>query len=160
MTAANGLAASSTHSFTVDYLTTDGRQSPISASTSGTTWSGLNWGGIPYEWMQMYYGNDVSKWPSAAAPVAAGGPTLFDIFQTGGNPLDSSTWLVQKLVQTSQGMFLTWNTQPGMTYQVQIKTNLTSAWSNFDAPRFAAGTSDSIYVGGNPSSYFRIQLQR
>ena len=30
MTAANGLTAGSTHSFQVDYVTTDGRQSPIS----------------------------------------------------------------------------------------------------------------------------------
>lgn len=160
MTAANGLTASSAHSFAVDYVTTDGRRSPLSPSTSGTTWSGLNWGGIPYEWMTNYFGTDMSKWPSASAPVVAGGPTLLDIFQTGSNPLDSNTWLVQTLIQTSQGMFLTWNTQPGLTYQVQIKTNLTSAWNNFGPPRFAAGTSDSVYVGGNPASYFRIQLQR
>ena len=48
----------------------------------------------------------------------------------------------------------------GHTYQVQIKANLTSSWNDFGAPRFAAGTSDSIYVGGNPASYFRIQLRR
>ncbi|MGA2871339.1 MAG: hypothetical protein ABSF34_19520, partial [Verrucomicrobiota bacterium] len=49
MTAANGLTTNSTHSFQLGYVTTAGDQSPLSPSTSGTTWSGLNWGGIPYE---------------------------------------------------------------------------------------------------------------
>ncbi len=64
MTSANGLAANSTHSFRVDYVTTDGRKSPISPSASGTTWQGYNWGGIPFEWMTQYYGSDISKWPA------------------------------------------------------------------------------------------------
>ena len=38
MTAANGLTKSSTHSFQMDYVTTDGRRSPLSPSASGTTW--------------------------------------------------------------------------------------------------------------------------
>jgi hypothetical protein len=56
-------------------------------------------------------------------------------------------------------MFLYWNTQPGLTYQVLVKTNLTAAWSNLGALRFAAGTNDSIYVGGAPAGYYQIQLQ-
>ena len=56
-------------------------------------------------------------------------------------------------------MFLSWNTQPGVTYQVQVTTNLTT-WSNFGAPRFAAGTKDSIYVGGSPAGYYRVMLMR
>ena len=44
MTAANGLTTNSTHSFQVDYVTTDGRRSPISPSASGTTWSGSELG--------------------------------------------------------------------------------------------------------------------
>jgi len=59
-------------------------------------------------------------------------------------------------------MFLNWNTQPGLTYQVQMKTNFTSSWSvvpNASA-RFAAGTNDSIYVGGGSAGYYRVQLLR
>jgi hypothetical protein len=44
-----------------------------------------------------------------------------------------------------------------LTYQVQVSTNL-SAWSNLGTPRFAAGTSDSIYVGGSPAGYYRVQV--
>jgi len=60
MAAANGLTASSTHSFQLDYTTTDGRRSPMSAPASGTTWLGYYWGtppyAIPVEWMTMYFG--------------------------------------------------------------------------------------------------------
>jgi hypothetical protein len=158
MTAANGLTKNSTHSFAVDYVTTDARRSPMSPSASGSTWIGLNWGGIPYEWMEYYFGEDVSQWPSASSPVASGGLTLLQIFLTGGNPFDSSTWLQTSLVKTSQGMFLNWNPQPGLTYQVQVKTNMAqTTWSNLGSPRYAAGTNDSVYV---PAGYYQVLLQR
>jgi hypothetical protein len=48
---------------------------------------------------------------------------------------------------------------PGQTYQVQVATNM-AAWSNLGAPRFAAGASDSIYVGGTPAGYYRVVLLR
>jgi hypothetical protein len=155
MTAANGLTKNSVHSFAVDYLTTDGRRAPLSPAVGGATWGGLNWGGIPYEWMEQYFGGDVSQWPSANARPAAGAPTLLQIFQSGGDPTNSATWLQQTLVQTSQGLFLNWNTQPGHVYQVQVTTNLTS-WTNVGLPRMAAGTSDSVYVGGQSAGFYRV----
>jgi len=163
MTAANGLSTNSTHSFTVDYVTTAGGRSPQSPSASGTTWSGLNWGGIPYEWMAEYFGGyspttgkyTTRFWQPASSALAPN-VTLLGVFMSGGNPLDSTTWLTSSVVQTSQGMFLAWNTQPGLTYQVQQTTNFTS-WSNVGAPRYAAGTSDSIYIGGNAAGFYRIQ---
>jgi hypothetical protein len=165
MTSANGLTASSTHAFQVAYTTTGGRQSPLSAATTNTTWSGLSWGGVPYEWMAAYFGGysggvyHTNFWPAASSPVASGGPALLAVFLTGGNPFDSSTWLQTALSKTSQGIFLHWNTQPGLTYQVQASTNLGS-WFNLGSPRFAAGTNDSIYVGGSPAGYYQIQLKR
>ena len=159
MTAANGLLKNSTHSFQVDYVTTDFRRSPLSPSVSGTTWSGLNWGGIPFEWMEEYYGDDVGQWPSANSRLTPNGPTLLQVFWSGGNPLDPTTWLQTALTATSQGMFLSWNTQPGLTYQVQGTTNF-SSWSNVGAPRFAAGTNDSMSVGGNGLGYYRVMLLR
>jgi hypothetical protein len=168
MTAANGLTASSTHSFTVDYTTMDGRRSPLSPPTSGSTWGGQSWGGIPFEWMTANYGSltvtfvggvPSYNWPSPTAPVTPGGPSLVSIFVSGGNPNDPTTWLKQGLTRTSQGLFLNWNTQPGATYQVQMTTNF-STWSNVGSPRFAAGTSDSIYVGGSSVGYYRLVLLR
>ncbi|MGH7988655.1 MAG: hypothetical protein ACREDS_00465 [Limisphaerales bacterium] len=160
MTAANGLTASSTHSFTVDYVTTDGRRSPISPAASGATWSRCNYmnSGVPCDWISEMY--TTNPWPSNVnAPIVPGGPTVYQVFLSGGNPFDSSTWLTTQLSNTPQGLFLTWNTQPGLTYQVQVTTNLTT-WNNLGSPRFTAGTSDSIFVGGAPSGYYRVVLLR
>ena len=158
MTAANGLTVNSTHSFQADYVTTDGRRSPLSPSASGTTWQGYSWGGIPFEWMTGIYGSDLSQWPSATK-VLGGRLTVYGAFLSGSNPLDPTTWLKQQIVRTQQGYFLTWNTQPGATYQVQVSTNLTT-FINLGSPRFAAGNSDSIYVGGNASGFYQIVLMR
>ena len=160
MTVANGLTNSSTHSFRVDYVLTDGRRSPLSPSASGTTWQGYSWGGIPLEWMQQYYGYDLTSWPSASSKPGGSGYTVYQVFLTGGSPLDPSTWLKQSPpFKTSQGLFISWNTTPGATYQVMQTTDL-QAWSNYGSPRFAAGTSDSVNVGGNNKAYFRILLLR
>jgi hypothetical protein len=168
MTAANGLTHGSTHSFQVDYVTTAGRRSPISPSASGATWSGLNWGGIPYEWMVEFFGGyyggtyHTNSWPSPNQPPPdspVGSPTMLQLFLSGGIPYEPGTWLVTQLSNTPQGLFLSWNTMPGQTYQVQVMTNM-PAWSNLGAPRFAAGNTDSIYVGGTPAGYYRIVLLR
>ncbi len=73
MTAANGLTASSSNYFQVDYVTTDGRRSPLSPPAGGTTWSGDNYYGIPFEWMEKYYGYNFANWPANVnAPLASG----------------------------------------------------------------------------------------
>jgi hypothetical protein len=160
MTAANGLTSSTTHSFQVDYVRTDGKRSPLSPAASGTTWSGLSWGGIPYEWMAVYFGSDVSKWPAATADSDGDGVNNLQEFLSGTIPTNSASVLQVQLVQTGQGMFLNWPTLPGATYQVQVKTSLTVAWSNLGSPRFAAGTIDSINVGGSAVGYYRVTLLR
>lgn len=157
MTAADGLTPTNTHSFALEYQTTSGLVSPMSPSASGTTWEGCDYYGVPCEWMEEFYGNNIGSWPSATTPVAAGGPTLLQIFLSGGNPTNPATWLKTTLTQTSQGMFLSWNTQPGMTYQVQVTTDFRT-WTNFGAPRFEAGTSDSVFVGNGAAGYYRVQL--
>jgi hypothetical protein len=162
MTAANGLTTNATHSFKLDYVKTDGARSPLSPAASGTTWSGLNWGGIPYEWMQANFGPYTNGWPAPNQQPINGpssSPTVLQLFLSGGIPYQPATWLQQALTQTAQGLFLSWNTQPGATYQVQQTTNLTS-WSNVGSPRFAAGTTDSIYVGGSAAGYYRVTLLR
>jgi hypothetical protein len=166
MTAANGLSTNTTVSFQVSYVTTDGRTpTTVSPPASGTTWSGLNWGGIPYEWMAAYYGGYINgkyytnNWPLASSSLGQR-LTLYGAFVSGANPYDSSTWLKTQFTSTAEGMFLSWNTQPGATYQVQVSTDL-KTWNNSGAPRFAAGTSDSIYIGsGNPAGYYQVILMR
>jgi hypothetical protein len=165
MTAALGLTTNSTHSFQVDYVTVDGRRSPISPSVTGTSWSGLNWYGIPYEWMAQYFGGYnngkyiTTFWPLPGVKLTAGGPSLSDVFLSGGNPLDSSTWLQTSLTRTSQGLFLKWNTQPGFTYQVQ-KTSDFKAWTNLGGARFAHDTTDAITVEAGSVGYYRVVLLR
>jgi len=160
MTVTNGLAASSTHSFQVEYVTSGGSYSPISAAAAGSTWSGGHLNGIPVEWLEQYYGNAIADWPANVnAPLAPGGLTLRQVFQSGGSPLDAGTWLRTSLSATDQGMFLGWNTLPGQTYQVQTMSG-SATWTNLGAPRFAAGAGDSILVGGGSAGYYRVLLLR
>jgi hypothetical protein len=161
MTAANGLTTNAAVSFQLDYLTTAGKRSPISPATGGTTWSGSNYNGIPVEWMQQFYGTNSAAWPANVnAPLAPGGLSLLQVFLSGGDPLDPATWLQTQLLNSPQGLFLTWNTVLGQTYQVQVLTNLSAAWSNLGAPRFAADDSDSIFVGNSAAGFYRVLLLR
>jgi hypothetical protein len=150
-----GLGASTTHSFQIAFVTSDNRRSPLSTAATATTWSGFSWGGIPFEWMSLYYGSDTSLWPRAGAALAADGPTVLEVFLSGANPLVPSTWLRIQLVASAQGMFLNWNPQPGFIYQVQTSADLAS-WVNAGSPRFAAGAQDSVYVGVNKMGYYRV----
>jgi hypothetical protein len=178
MAAANGLTASSTHSFQLDYTTTDGRRSPMSAPASGTTWLGYYWGtppyAIPVEWMTMYFGPNQTSWPSPTADSDGDGMNNYQEFLAGTNPTNAASVLRVQISKTSsqgaqpqqlglspQGMFVIWNTQPGLTYQVQVTTDFTS-WSVVPngSARFAAGTNDSIFVGGGSAGYYRVLLLR
>jgi hypothetical protein len=87
--------------------------------------------------------------------VAPGGPTILQVFLTGADPTNPVAWLRTAINLTAQGYFLTWNPQPGMTYQVQTSTNLTT-WVNTGSPRFAAGSIDSLYIGLSSTGYYRV----
>jgi hypothetical protein len=159
MTAANGLTTNNTHSFALEYQTSAGFLSPISPSSNGTTWSGLNWYGIPYEWMVANFGPHTNSWPmpnQIPSGSQTGSPTTMQLFLTGGIPYEPNTWLEMSLTRSPKGLYLNWNTQPGMTYQVQSTTNF-KTWNNFGAPRFEAGTNDSISLVNGPP-YYRVQL--
>ena len=155
MTATNGLAVDTSYSFQVDYVTTGGRRSPLSPATQGTTWGTNNYKGLlPVQWMAQYWGYG-NAWPGPDDPVAPGGPTVLQAFLTGADPTNPATWLRTAINSTAQGYFLTWNPQPGLTYQVQTSTDLT-AWQNLGSPRFAVGASDSLYIGLSNAGYYRV----
>jgi hypothetical protein len=97
--------------------------------------------------------NNYQEFLSGTSPTTSASVLRVQISKTAQKPQG------QQFSQNLQGMYLSWNTQPGFTYQVQLTTNFT-AWSNVDAPRFAAGTSDSIYVGGGAAGYYRVLLLR
>lgn len=153
---ATGLAPASSHGYRLAYVLTDGRRSPLSGATFNTTYSGgATWGGIPQEWMVAYFGNDMSLWPSPSLDSDGDGASNRNEFLAGTNPTDANSALRIRLQYTAQGLYLNWNTQPGLMYQVQTTTNL-SGWQNVGGPRFAAGYLDSMYVGGNNVGLFRI----
>ena len=152
MTAANGLTANSSNYFQVTYSTTSGSQAPLSPATGATTWSGISYYGIPVEWMEEYWGD---AWPSATAPLSPGGPTPLQAFLSGANPLEPATWLTTALVNSAEGFYLTWNPQPGHTYQVESSSDL-HTWVSVGSPRFAPGNLDSILVGSTAPAYYRI----
>jgi hypothetical protein len=150
---ATGLAQSSTHSYRLAYVLTDGRRSPLSGATTNSTYSTVSYSGIPGEWMAYYYGED---WPLANADTDGDGVSTKNEFLQGTDPNDVASVLKYQLRPSPQGMFLDWNTQAGLVYQVQSKSTPAGAWVNFGGPRFAAGTNDSTYVGGNNAAFFRI----
>jgi hypothetical protein len=160
MSSIHGLLAGSTHSFQVGYVLNDGRRAPLSPPAKGKTWSGATWGGIPWEWMVENFGATATNlWLAADNRLSADGPTLAQVFLSGGKPQDSSTWLKTALEHAKNGMYLHWNTQPGAKYQVEVTTNLVT-WQAVGKPRFAAGGTDSIYIGGGPVGYYRVLLLR
>ena len=63
---------------------------------------------------------------------------------------------MRRLQPTAQGLYLNWNTQVGLMYQVQSAATAGGGWTNVGGPRFAAGTVDSKYVGGGAAGYYRI----
>jgi hypothetical protein len=104
--------------------------------------------------MAQYWGYG-NQWPLPSDQVAPGGPTVLQVFLTGGDPTNPATWLRTAMIHTAQGYFLTWNPQPGLTYQVQTSTNLT-AWVNLGSTRFAVGAADSVYMGLSQVGYYRV----
>lgn len=154
---ATGLAAGSTHSYKLAYVVADGRRSPLSAATTNTTYLS-NWfyDVIAGEWMAANFGAAYWAWPQPGIDSDGDGASNLNEFLAGTNPNDASSVLKVRMQPTPQGMFLNWNTQVGLMYQVQQSTNFGGAWSNLGAPRFASGTVDSMYVGGGAVGYYRI----
>lgn len=151
-----GLSPGSTHSYRLAYVLTDGRRSPLSDATSAQTYSAsATWGGIPQEWMSGYFGADLLAWPSPTVDSDGDGASNRDEFLAGTNPLDPSSALRVRLEKTAQGVFLNWNTRPGLIYQVENSADLQS-WSNLGGRRFAAETVDSMYLGLGESGYYRV----
>jgi hypothetical protein len=138
------------------YVLTDARKSPLSAPATNTTFGALwYFNVIPQEWMLAYWGTAFWAWPSPDADSDGDGVSNRNEFLAGTDPTNSSSVLRTRLENTSNGMFLNWNTEPGLMYQVQASTNF-GPWSNLGGPRLAAGYVDSLYVGGNNVGYYRI----
>jgi len=151
----NDYSPGSTHTFQLSYVLTDGRQSPLSTVASGTTWqTPRNGYDLPYDWEMKYFGSNPANWKNSTY-VLAPGVTVGMVFAWGGDPNNPATWLVQTITHTPEGYFLAWNTQVGAIYQVQSTVDL-KTWTNLGPPRFAPGTTDSIFLGLSTHSYYRL----
>ena len=151
-----GLAAGSTHSYKLAYVVADGRRSPLSVATTNTTYLS-NWfyDQIAGEWMTANFGNAYWAWPQPGIDSDGDGASNLNEFLAGTNPNDANSVLKVRLQPTPQGLFLNWNTQIGLIYQVQQSTSVNS-WSNLGGPRFASGSVDSMYVTGGNATFYRI----
>jgi hypothetical protein len=105
--------------------------------------------------MTNYFGGNTNLWPSSSSDSDRSGLSNLQDFLTGSNPTNAATALRVQLNRTPQGIFLIWPTTPGLTYQVIVSTNMTT-WSNVGSPRFAAGDSDSIFVGSSSAGFYRV----
>jgi hypothetical protein len=151
------LSPASTHTVSVAYELADGRVSPASEPATGKTWGrDANYDGLPDDWEVQFWTATSAAWPRPDADSDGDGASNLQEWLAGTDPTDASSVLRTELIETAQGTRLTWNTQPGLVYQVQVTTDLGS-WSDLGGPRFAAGAADSVAVTG-PSSvaYFRI----
>lgn len=154
-----GYSPSATHAFRLAYVLTNGIVSPISAAASATTWGpDLNYDGLPDNWQMLYWGTNSANWPPANTLLAPG-VTVLKVFLWGANPLNPNTWLKESINHTSEGWFLNWSTVPGGVYQVNTSTDLIH-WANLGSPRYAAGNTDSIYLGKANKGYYQIVRYR
>jgi hypothetical protein len=144
------------HSFRLAYKLSDGRTSPISESATGVTWGeDADFDGLPDDWQQRYWGV-ASERPGPAVDSDGDGATNLQEFLAGTDPTDASSVLRTRVISSSQGWRLEWNTQPGFIYQVQGSTDI-NTWNNVGTPRFAAGGTDSIAVETNSEvSLYRV----
>ena len=153
-----GLAPLSVHTFAIDYILSDGRRSQISTVSSGKTYGeDLNMDGLPDDWQKQYWGTNPSMFPLVNVDSDGDGASNLEEFLQGTNPLDPRSVLKVKMVGTSQGRFLHWNTQPGFIYQVQVSTNFNSGWSNLGQQRFAPNYEDSMLIESiNDKAFYRV----
>lgn len=153
---ATGLVPGSTHSFRIDYRLADGSRSPLSGSESGTTWGeDNNFDGLPDDWQAKYWGANPASWPAANVDSDGDGASNLQEFLAGTDPTDKNNVLRTTIISTLQGYRLSWNTQPGMIYSVQVSEDF-NVWTDAAASRFAVGTVDSVAIGANS----RISLYR
>ena len=142
-----GLNAGTTHSVTLAYKLASGDVSPASVAAAGTTWGeDANFDGLPDDWQRKMFGDDITKWGAANADSDGDGATNLQEFLAGTNPADKASVLRIKMTG-GRPPKLSWNTQPGLVYQVQHTVDFTT-WTNFGGPRFAPGESDSLTLAG------------
>jgi len=153
---------SSVHQARLRYVLKTGDVSQWSPTGSGKTWGvDDNLDGLPDDWQALYFGSDPDSWPASNVDSDGDGATNAQEFRAGTNPTDATSVLRQRIVHRHNGTWLEWNTVPGAVYQVQQCESALPPWINVGAPRFAAGTSDTLLLPPDiKAAFFRITRLR
>lgn len=148
---------SSTHTFRLAYRLPGGAVSPLSESVRGTTWgSDDNFDGLPDDWQAAHWGTNRSQWPAPGTDSDGDGMSNRDEFLAGTSPRDPASLLKTKVTATPQGALLSWNTTPGLVYQVQESPDL-GVWAPLGGARFAHGATDQIPIEHpGTARYYRV----
>jgi hypothetical protein len=145
------------HQARVTYVLEDGRRAPLSVAGTGRTWGkDLNGNGLPDDWEAIYFGANPANWPAPNVDSDSDGIPNRNEFLAGTSPTDATDFLAIKILTGDGEPRLTWNTKPGVIYQLQVSSDLL-AWTSAGNPRRAAGTADAVPVGpASGQAYFRI----
>jgi hypothetical protein len=154
---ASSLQPGTTYTYRLAYRLTDGRRSPISEAATGRTWgSDENFDGLPDDWQALYWGSNPAKWPGALVDSDGDGATNLQEFLAGTDPNDASSVLRIQIVTADQERRITWNTQPGLLYQLESSPD-GAAWSYVGTHRLATDSSDSVPVeAGSSVQFYRV----
>lgn len=149
----SGLTPSSVHEIRVRYVLNDGSVSDWSLPGSGQTWGADdNFDGLPDDWQALYWGADSSKWPKPSEDSDGDGMSNGAEFLAGTDPIDSHSVLRLHVERSPHGTVLTWNTVPGLLYQVESSGLPPTVWQSVGAARIARSTSDTLTVSGEPKA--------
>jgi hypothetical protein len=155
---ATGLQPSSSHSFSIAYQFGNGQRSAMSPAATGFTWGeDLNHDGVPDDWQSRFWPElATGTWPPGYEDSDGDGVSNYGEFLAGTDPRDATSVLKMKISFGPRDRRLTWTARQGAIYQVQVSNNF-ETWSNFGAPRLAAGTSDSVVLSpAQGSAYYRV----
>jgi hypothetical protein len=159
----SGLAPSTTHTFQLAYELANGTTSPWSGIAQARTWGEdrksrkrLSPDGIPDEWQATYWGDNNQNWPSLDDDSDGDGALNADEFLAGTNPMDAQSVLRTSITPGQIGLLVTWTSQPGFLYEVQVSTNLVN-WSGAAPAQFAPAATTSLSVSkSETAAYYRV----
>lgn len=157
----NGLAPGTTIQVKGRYTNNEGLTSDWSNSADTTSWgSDSNFDGLPDDWQQQHFGNDLALLPkidiSGFADFDKDGASNLSEFLAGTSPVDAESVLKVAIGIIDGSLNISWNTHPGGIYVLEGSNNLES-WKKFGVQRLATDDQDSIFIENqNQATYFRV----
>ena len=147
-------------------MSKDGRKSPLSNYGFNKTWGrDYNNDGLPDDWQRGHFGNNSAKWPSGTLDTDGDGVANMEEFMAGTDPMDVSSVLVMEVTVLEKGHRISWESEPGFVYQLEMTSNLKNfqetIWVPEGDPIIAADNISGITVKMVDNlSFFRIKRIR